>query len=368
MGTLFPFGFTWPTILYMVLYVVTLVIHVAFMNYALAGSGYLALAGLFSRADKEQNRPLCATLRDWLPFMLSAAITAGVAPLLFVQILYKYNFYTANLLGFHRWMAILPVLIIAFYLLYLLKTQKLGQRLGVLRSVISLAAFLCFAFVAYSWTENYLLSVAGPKTWAEAYTSSSLFYAERQLVPRLAVWFIGALPTMVLLVSWQLWYAQGMDRPEIVTEVRHCAMLALAGLAATLVAGVIYFSVAGEQLRSTFYSWLAGPYFVLAVIGFVAQAYAWWRQRAADAFETRWLTLASVGAASTLVGMTVTREAIRLHAIGSEVFESVLQPQHEMAAEKGGLVVFLIFFLTNIGVIAYCFRLVKNGLVAQADA
>ena len=50
----------------------------------------------------EKSDPLAAPLRDWLPFVLSAAITAGIAPLLFVQILYQRAFYTANLLLFNR--------------------------------------------------------------------------------------------------------------------------------------------------------------------------------------------------------------------------------------------------------------------------
>ena len=40
----FPFGMPTATAFYMVLYVVTLAIHVAFMNYVLAGTGWLAIA------------------------------------------------------------------------------------------------------------------------------------------------------------------------------------------------------------------------------------------------------------------------------------------------------------------------------------
>ena len=66
----------------------------------------------------------------------SAAITAGVAPLLFLQILYQREFYTANLLLFNRWMAILPVLIVGFYSLYLIKGDWLWQQRWPLRAVV----------------------------------------------------------------------------------------------------------------------------------------------------------------------------------------------------------------------------------------
>ena len=87
---------------------------------------------------------------------LGTAITAGVAPLLFVQILYKESFYTANLLLFHRWMAILPVLIVAFYSLYWLKSgmRESWPRLTMLVRWIPLVSFL---FVGWAWAENHML-------------------------------------------------------------------------------------------------------------------------------------------------------------------------------------------------------------------
>ena len=45
--------------------------------------------------------------------------------LLFVQVLDKHHFYTANLLLFNRWMLFLLVLIAGFYLLCLLKAKRL---------------------------------------------------------------------------------------------------------------------------------------------------------------------------------------------------------------------------------------------------
>ena len=90
------------TAFYLAVYIVTLVIHLVFMNYVLAGSAYLSTRTLLLQHPRD---PLADMLRDWLPFALSGAITAGVAPLLFIQVLYKKQFYTANLLLFGRWMA-----------------------------------------------------------------------------------------------------------------------------------------------------------------------------------------------------------------------------------------------------------------------
>src|SRR5690606_13473055 len=119
--TIFPFAYPWQTAFYLTVYMLTLALHVVPMNCVLAGSMVLFGATVNTRRKNgNQANGNAASgalyfsdwLRDWMPFLLGVAITAGVAPLLFVQILYQKNFYTANLLLFNRWMAILPVLIV----------------------------------------------------------------------------------------------------------------------------------------------------------------------------------------------------------------------------------------------------------------
>ena len=76
--------------------------------------------------------------------MLGLAITTGIATLLFLQILYKREFYTANLLLFNRFMLLLPALIFAYYMLYLIKSHALGGRWAILRAPVTIVAFACF--------------------------------------------------------------------------------------------------------------------------------------------------------------------------------------------------------------------------------
>lgn len=363
MDTIFPLGFPLPTALYLVLYVVTLVAHVILMNYVVAGSGYLACVSIFTGgALQRQRSPMAMVLRDWLPFVLGGAITAGVAPLLFIQILYRDNFYTANLLGFHRWMLVVPVLIVGFYLLYLLKSRRIGTWAVSLRTLVGVVAFACFAFVAYSWTENYLLSVQDQQTWSRTYLAGSFFYANPQLVPRLAVWFIGALPTMAMFVGWQLWYAQP-DRPEVVRDVKRVSRVGFIGLLATAACAAWYYTVADEATRSALVGPMARAYFAMAAIGFGIQLVAWYRQHGCIRFQTKWLTLATVGSLMTILGMTVTREAMRIAAVDITRFQNL----HADAVGKGGLITFLVFFAVNAVLIAWCVHLVRNNQIATPE-
>ena len=96
MSSLFPLNLPEPTAFYVCLFVSTLAIHFVFMSYVLAGTMWI-LAGTLLPFNSQMS-PVTSTLKDWMPVMLSGAITAGVAPLLFLQILYREQFYTANLL------------------------------------------------------------------------------------------------------------------------------------------------------------------------------------------------------------------------------------------------------------------------------
>ncbi len=62
----------------LLLYLATLALHAVFVSYVLAGTAYALVC----------RDALAATVRDRLPFMLGCGITAGVAPLLFVQLLH----------------------------------------------------------------------------------------------------------------------------------------------------------------------------------------------------------------------------------------------------------------------------------------
>ncbi len=364
MESLFPFGLPWSTQLYLVLYLATLVIHVLFMNYVLAGSGYLAAISLFEkRTDSEPPSLVVTTLKEWLPFMLSAAITAGIAPLLFVQILYKQNFYTANLLLFHRWMAILPVLIVAFYLLYVWKAKRVLSWPRLVTVPLGVVTFACFAFIAWSWTENYVLSV-NESAWAGHYAAGNWMYRNREVFPRLAIWFSGAFPTLALLLSWQLWYLQ-RDRPDGEVQGRHrMSLLAMGGLLIAGVAAMVYVGNVSPQIREVILSKVGWPYLFLAGCGWGVQFASWVQIKRSPRFERIWLITASVGLLMTLVGTAVVREIARWTQLeGSGEFA-----RHEQASQVGGLPVFLLFFVLNVALISYCIWRVKRSLSVRASS
>ena len=360
---MFPFDQPAPTAFYLVCYLATLVLHVVPMNYVLAGSSYLALLGVWEMVTGRRvgsHRAIAAKLRDWMPFALSVAITAGVAPLLFLQILYKQPFYTANLLLWHRWMAILPVLIVAFYLLYLQKSNYLaddGRRIA--RAIVSVGILACFAFVAWSWTENHLLSTRGQAVWTAQYASGSLWYGDAELPPRLALWYTGAFPALALVIAWQV--RNGVDAHR---AARPVASIAMAGLAIAAVASVVYARALPVEVRNQIQT-TALPYLILVGLGGVLQAVAWtiaWRTRVLSSFGL--LVAITAGVVAATLGMTVVREVRRLAAIDI----SELYATHARASAVGGLALFVLFFVLNSLLIAGVLVMVCRGRVnAQTE-
>ncbi len=353
----FPFHLPAPTAWYAVLFVVTLLLHLVFMSYVLAGSIMLGVAGLRGRLGRAP-RPtewsaVTTILKDWMPFALSAAITAGVAPLLFVQILYQQEFYTANLLSFHRWMAILPVLIIAFYLLYLLKAHRLEGK-AALQGIVALLVMGGFLFVAWSWVENHLLSLHRD-AWPAQYAAGAMLYKDSAILPRLGFWFVAAFPTACLVLAWQLRLgASGVDPPTALKAQRPVAVLAAISMVAAAVASwlVIPGSARDQPVGQSALAWIviASVGALVAVFGWVAVAI---HQRT---HGLRWI-FASAGTLVFWMGTLAAREAARLSILGSES----LFARHQRVGTIAGLVLFLAFAVLGVGTIIWIVRSIAHA-------
>jgi len=365
----FPFGFPAATQLYLVLLVVTMLVHMVFMHYVLAGTAYLACGRLFGRrraADCGWQQRLV----DWLPFATGLAITAGVAPLLFVQILYQREFYTANLLLSHRWMAILPVLLVCFYLLYLQKSSWIMKRAWGWRIAVIWLAFAGFGFIAWSWTENHLLSL-DEAAWADLYAAGGLRYATAGLLPRLAGWFLLAFPTLAVELYWQgRLCGEPLGEPAVesarvmgLAPVQRLAVTGLAGLAGGGLALGLYAATLPAETRSLVTGGLGGLWLLLLLGGLLAQAVAWGIALRAGRLATPLAWLLTAGWLLGLLGLLVVREVIRLAAVDLKA----LLPQHERAAGIGGFPVFLVFASLSVAAIVWSIVAVRRGLKQQAS-
>lgn len=360
----FPFGFPLHTAIYLSLLVGTWVLHVVFMHYVLGGTAYLAVRTVWM-GNRAETGTAATLLREWLPFVLSAAITAGIAPLLFAQVTYQHRFYTANLLLFYRWLAILPALLLGFYLMYLLKSQAAILNRAALRVLAKLIVCACFLYVAWLWTTNHLLSVQSLDTWTRQYASGTVMYRTAEILPRLALWLISSFPTLAVWLAWQLWFnlnrgtelLADVDRDTTASDIRHTALLGLVGLALMGVSAAFYAAQLPATDRSTLTGPLARSYLAAACIGMAGQCAAWimmWRRQR---LTVPTLILLSAGLWCTLLGLGVLRESLRI----ARVNIVDLYPAHELAATVSGRWLFVAVLIVNTALMAWCLRIVQHA-------
>lgn len=95
---------------------VTTFLHLLVMNIML-GSAVIVLVSAM-RHDSS-TAPMCREIGRTIPFTTAFAINLGVAPLLFLQVLYGQFFYTSSILMAVYWLSIVVLLIIAYYAAYL---------------------------------------------------------------------------------------------------------------------------------------------------------------------------------------------------------------------------------------------------------
>lgn len=358
MDTTFPFHLDASLSFYLIVYILTLVLHAMFMTYVLAGSAYLAWTSVFpgtTDSDRGQT-PLACLLRDWMPFLLSAAITAGVAPLLFVQIIYRQQFYTANLLLGWRWMMVVPVLIVGFYLLYVLKSKQVSRWSMPLRAGVATGVAGSFLFVAFCWTTNHLLGIDHSR-WPQVFASGAVGVSAVSGL-RLLTWVTGAFPSMCALVVWQLarHIRHSPDTGTGQSDVRGLARMAIGGLILATLFGVGYVATLDAAIRQQLLG-SAGRLWVLAVVtGVICQAGAWLRQLQTGQLSVWIQVLLFTANLLTLLGVACLRELIRL----SQVDISAVTTNTRAATEVGGFGLFVLFAVFNLLLMGFCIRLVRQ--------
>jgi len=145
------------------LLLLTFVLHIVFMNLAV-GSAIIALAG---RVTGRQH-DLAHELGHRAPTFLALTINFGVAPLLFVQVLYGQFLYTSSVLMAGWWLSAILAVILGYYGLYV-HDAKSSSAPGLSRLALALSvAFLLYTGFLLS---NNMTLMLRPEAWT-AYFSN----------------------------------------------------------------------------------------------------------------------------------------------------------------------------------------------------
>ncbi len=174
--------------------VVGFYLHALPMNVTLTG-GFVAAFFLIkgSLQNHLYSQRFGHTLALALPFFVSVAITQGIVPLLFLQLVYGPLFYTSSILIALPWLMVIFLVLTAYYGFYIYRYQQ--QKLGRFAPWLLIFSGLFFLVVAFFFTNNMTLMLA-PDRWLAMYQKSpygiNLNLADPQVIPRYLHFVIAA--------------------------------------------------------------------------------------------------------------------------------------------------------------------------------
>jgi len=219
------------------LLMLTFFLHVLPMNFVL-GSSFIHLVSRF-RMDDDNHRRLANWLGKTTPTVVAAAITFGVAPLLFVQTLYGRLLFSGSILMAWFWFAVVPLLILAYYGTYLIafKQEVLGKASAFVSVLVTLI-FLCIGFI-YS---NNMSMMLRPDTFLESYRAEArglhLNLADPTLIPRFLHMLLGAVAVAGLVVCLLGAANLAKDREHARWAIRYGALWFVVPTALNFLAGL----------------------------------------------------------------------------------------------------------------------------------
>jgi hypothetical protein len=289
-----------------------------------------------------------------LPVATAFAITTGVAPLLFTQLLYGQLFYTSSVLMAWPWLAVVGLLLAGYYANY----GIFASRPGTLRAVsLGTLSVLLFAAIGFLFTNNMTLMLR-PELHAPLYLASDAGLhtnmADTWVWPRFAHMLVGSLAVTGLVVAWIPRIRRGFDPHSAGWVGRYGTRLFMAATLVEFLVGVGFFFALPRPVKDVF---LGGrtPDALLVVAG---AAFA----LAAVAIVRRSLLVGSCATIVALADMAVVR-----HRVRAVLLEPYFQPDSLPVVPQAA--VFVLFALVLVaGLVIVAWMIWKFVTAAPARA
>lgn len=355
-----------PAWLLQVLLILTFLVHLVFMDLMLGGALLAAFARIRSRGAEVRGHwtALADRLMDHLPWFIAFTVTTGIAPLLFIQVLYGPLFYTSTISVGWIWLSLLLVIVVAYYAAY---AYKFGGEEGKEGS----------GAPWWAWTAAVLFLVAAgiqvlantlqitPERWVAVYQGLSSGFSDLSYIPRLLHFILAAAAftgLYVVLLAVRVTSA-GPDRRSWMARLG--IRLAFWPTLAQLVVGLwLLLTLPRAAFRglmggSGIETALFGVGFVLAVV-LMGMLY-----RLRRPLEQQGLLRWTAGLMLLIMlGMVLTRDGVRRLAL--EPYYSIWDLP--VSTQAGVTLVFLVIFVVGLGVLYRVVRRVVTELRRGLDA
>jgi len=202
------------------LLLLTFPLHLLAMNAMIGG---LAIGVFQQFKGGEPGGRLAHRIAVMLPLVIAFVVNLGVAPLLFLQVLYGQFAYTSSILMGVFWISIVPILIIGYYGAYLYDFQF--SRLGSAGKWLGLLIFLILLCIGYFFSNNMLLMTL-PERFADYFQNRGgtlLASGHEVFLPRYLHMMTGAIAAGGLFVALLGKFKAGKD-PELASYALSAGM------------------------------------------------------------------------------------------------------------------------------------------------
>ena len=305
-------------------------LHLIFMN--------LWLAGVPTALYLLRSKPAVAErLFHALPFFMAFGINAGIVPLLFLQTIYPQFFYPATILQAWFWFFVIPLLLVAYYAVYLASFEKLRVAAAltatVLLSIIGLMFSSAMTLTAnpQEWPAIFMRSTQGGATYG------TYLFVNLEVVLRFLLVVGMAFGTLAayLVLDAEYFTRDANDR----NEARGLVLLYLYGAAVYGAAGLIYSASIMQKLPGYGFGAAGGTAMVGALI-----AFAYWRgptrAKGVALIATQLLVLAA---------NAIARQRVQV----SEIMKWYDPFKAPVRGEWGSLALFVALFLAAIVILTW---------------
>lgn len=352
-----PMGVPFYPVVFQVLMVLTFALHIIFVNLTV-GTSFLSVYG-YLNSDERWKR-LSKSMVRATTVSVSAAMLIGVAPLLFVQVVYDAFWYASNSLSAAWVIGFIGIMMLAYgltYVFYLKRGHEKGQGIAI----YGMAAFVLFLMAGI------IMHVLGyqlltPEKWLAWYangnvadTSGTSLHAFH--LPRFLHFIIPSFAVTGILLMLYAWYFGGRadaDKAYLDWVGNKGANMAFVFTAIQVLAGFWWLlSLPGE------FSFFTSPFFLVgAGLGIALLVFLYTAQKNPAGFAVP----AALVAFIAIFGMSYAREALRMKYVGRFAYSIF---NYKLSLDAGSTALFFCTFVMGLVIIAYLLSVAyKSGRVA----
>ena len=330
-----------PLWLITVLHIVTLTIHFLAMNFVVGGMTVV----LFGKFQDKWNHRTVNKFVKLFPTVMAATITFGVAPLLFVQLVYAKQVYAASIVSAWFWLDIVFAAIIAYYFMYAGSFSKRisNGRIGLYLTI----ALICLVYISFIYSSVFSMAER-PDLYASLYAGNqSGLVINTDIGSYIFRWLhmlLGAVTVGGFFVG-----LLGRDNDE---AFKIGKTFYLWGMMAAMVIGLAYLFTLGDYILPFMRSMAVWVLLAAIVLSLVSLHF----------FFKKKFVIASGLVLLSVMGMVWIRHDVRLLHLDGHYDPStmVVNPQWSI------FIVFLLCFVLAIGLVWYMLKLYASGVKSSA--